>query len=85
MRAMLDQLMGTDRTGGKCLMIVANCFGSLKCSSFVIDEGKKSQFYFTDGRICKSFLLECCPNEVLAATVSLTMFAVVGLANECFF
>jgi len=45
MRAMLDELMGTARTGEK-----------------------KFDVKFDDHRVCKSFLLGCCPNDLLSAT-----------------
>ncbi|KAI1301876.1 putative RNA-binding protein Luc7-like 1 [Halotydeus destructor] len=47
MRAMLDQLMGTQRDGAN---------------------NKRHQYHFTDSRVCKSFLLDCCPHDVLAST-----------------
>lgn len=43
-------------------------------SFLLTDEGKRSKFHFSDANICKSFLLECCPNELLASTVSLVHF-----------
>lgn len=45
MRAMLDQLMGTQRDGGKTSLIK-----------------------FDDDRVCRSFLLGCCPNDILSGT-----------------
>jgi len=44
MRAMLDQLMGTQRNGESA--------------------GTK----YSDPKVCKSFLLACCPHDILAAT-----------------
>ena len=32
------------------------------------EEAKKYKYHFTDPRVCKSFLLECCPHEILAST-----------------
>lgn len=45
------------------------------------DEGKRSKFHFSDANICKSFLLECCPNELLASTVSLVTILIVLVYN----
>ena len=30
----------------------------------------KNKHKFADHRVCKSFLLECCPHDILASTVS---------------
>ncbi|CAD5117937.1 DgyrCDS6681 [Dimorphilus gyrociliatus] len=46
-RAMLDELMGTNRDG-------------------VIK--REQQILFDDPRVCKSFLLGCCPHDILAST-----------------
>jgi len=35
------------------------------------EEAKKHKLNFTDGRVCKSFLLDCCPHDILASTVSI--------------
>lgn len=32
------------------------------------EEAKKYKHHFTDPRVCKSFLLECCPHDILAST-----------------
>lgn len=32
------------------------------------EEAKKYKYHFTDSRVCKSFLLECCPHDILAST-----------------
>ena len=32
------------------------------------EEAKKYKYHFTDPRVCKSFLLECCPHDILAST-----------------
>ncbi|KAI7691157.1 hypothetical protein SSS_09597 [Sarcoptes scabiei] len=32
------------------------------------DEGQTSEYRFTDPQVCKSFLLDCCPHEILAST-----------------
>nr|CAB3263569.1 putative RNA-binding protein Luc7-like 2 [Phallusia mammillata] len=45
MRAMLDQLMGTQRDGGQSSLVK-----------------------FNDDRVCRSFLLGCCPNDILSGT-----------------
>lgn len=34
------------------------------------EEGKRQKHHFTDSRVCKSFLLDCCPHDILASTVS---------------
>lgn len=33
-------------------------------------EGNKYQVKFNDPKVCKSFLLACCPHEILSSTVS---------------
>lgn len=33
-------------------------------------EGDRFTLKFNDPKVCKSFLLECCPHEILASTVS---------------
>lgn len=33
-------------------------------------EGDRYTLKFNDAKVCKSFLLECCPHEILASTVS---------------
>lgn len=38
------------------------------------EEGKRQKHHFTDSRVCKSFLLDCCPHDILASTVS-TLFS----------
>ena len=35
------------------------------------ETGKRTNYHFSDDKVCKSFLLECCPHEILAATVSI--------------
>ena len=39
------------------------------CDCFV-GPGDSQQVRFDDPRVCKSFLLGCCPHEILASTVS---------------
>lgn len=34
------------------------------------EEAKRQKLSFTDSRVCKSFLLDCCPHDILASTVS---------------
>ena len=34
------------------------------------EEGKRQKHHYTDSRVCKSFLLDCCPHDILASTVS---------------
>jgi len=48
MRAMLDQLMGTQRDG--------------------LEDDGQDQIHFTDSVVCKSFLLACCPHDILSGT-----------------
>lgn len=48
MRAMLDQLMGTQRDG--------------------LEDDGQEQIHFTDSVVCKSFLLACCPHDILSGT-----------------
>ncbi|RWS28901.1 luc7-like protein 2 [Leptotrombidium deliense] len=31
-------------------------------------EGKRNRYHFSDPRVCKSFLLACCPHDILAST-----------------
>lgn len=31
-------------------------------------EGKRNRYHFSDPRVCKSFLLSCCPHDILAST-----------------
>lgn len=58
MRAMLDQLMGTQRNGESA--------------------GTK----YSDPKVCKSFLLACCPHDILAATNSSLILQRMDL-GEC--
>lgn len=53
MRAMIDQLMGTDAQS---------------------HDDSRQKYHFTDFTVCRSFLLGCCPYEVLASTVSSRSF-----------
>ena len=48
MRAMLDQLMGTQRNDN--------------------EDDDEDQVLFSDNRVCKSFLIACCPHDILSGT-----------------
>lgn len=41
-------------------------------SYFISGETGRNQIKFSDTRVCKSFLLGCCPHEILASTVSVS-------------
>ncbi|XP_008478625.1 putative RNA-binding protein Luc7-like 2 isoform X2 [Diaphorina citri] len=36
-------------------------------------ESNKYNVKFFDSKVCKSFLLTCCPHEILSSTVSVTL------------
>lgn len=40
--------------------------------AFILGEEEKIAIKFDDPRVCKSFLLGCCPHEILASTVRLS-------------
>ncbi|GAB5568829.1 putative RNA-binding protein Luc7-like 2 isoform X7 [Prionailurus iriomotensis] len=56
MRAMLDQLMGTSRDA-----FVTSNFVSARDTT-------RQRIKFSDDRVCKSHLLNCCPHDVLSGT-----------------
>jgi len=37
---------------------------------YKLGEEEKTSMSFDDPRVCKSFLLGCCPHDILASTVS---------------
>lgn len=39
-----------------------------------LGENDRAALKFSDPKVCKSFLLECCPHEILASTVSVKIF-----------
>lgn len=39
-----------------------------------LGEKDRAALKFSDPKVCKSFLLECCPHEILASTVSVKIF-----------
>lgn len=65
MRAMLDQLMGTGRNGN---FIHSQYSQKIELIIF-LGENNKFHVKFNDPRVCKSFLLSCCPHEILSSTV----------------
>lgn len=67
MRAMLDQLMGTARDGKHNGFLCLTIFQTI---SFILGDSSRYNVKFTDSKVCKSFLLGCCPHEILASTVS---------------
>ena len=77
MRAMLDQLMGTTRDGNYKRMSTSIVFWVIylvlfyKLHLFFLGEESRLNIKFTDPSVCKSFLLGCCPHEILASTVSI--------------
>ncbi|KAJ8245825.1 hypothetical protein GJAV_G00260700 [Gymnothorax javanicus] len=75
MRALLDQLMGTARDGSVYLCLPTSiCKGvaekphvrRAKCS--VTRDETRQRVKFTDERVCKSHLLNCCPHDILSGT-----------------
>lgn len=38
------------------------------------EESQKEKLHYTNPRVCKSFLLKCCPHEILAQTVRLRKY-----------
>lgn len=81
MRAMLDQLMGTARNGEwehpvpllsgslwYLLSIFLLYLIPVHCLS--LSGENKNTMKFSDGKVCKSFLIGCCPHDILASTVS---------------
>ncbi|XP_046404466.1 putative RNA-binding protein Luc7-like 1 isoform X1 [Ischnura elegans] len=76
-RAMLDQLMGTGRNGRlPCFKDILRVKVLLWADHdlYEIDntvesgENNRFQVKFTDAKVCKSFLLSCCPHEILSST-----------------
>ncbi|KAF3425171.1 hypothetical protein E2986_04138 [Frieseomelitta varia] len=60
MRAMLDQLMGTGRNDT-----------TVNKWNVIPGENNKFQVKYSDPKVCKSFLLACCPHEILSSTCQL--------------
>lgn len=50
-----------------CTSLSLCCFYYLH---FIGEEDKKEKVHFSSSRVCKSFLLSCCPHDILAHTVS---------------
>jgi hypothetical protein len=69
MRAMLDQLMGTARNGK---ILFFSHFRNFFIDVRVFSGENSSQVKFSDSRVCKSFLVGCCPHDILATTVSIS-------------
>ena len=44
--------------------------------------GTSAGIKFNDPQVCKSFLYECCPHEILASTVRLNLLIVFGTAER---
>lgn len=70
MRAMLDQLMGTGRNGNWTMAINQRKQFIVFFNLFT-GETSRYQVQFNDPKVCKSFLLYCCPHDILASTVSI--------------
>ena len=51
--------------------------------SFFTGESQRSRFHFTDSRVCKSFLLDCCPHDIFASTVC--VWSIFFLVNHMLF
>lgn len=80
MRAMLDQLMGTARNGEKTKKKLQHPKKKLmtKYKYFFVLGEPTNAIKFNDSRVCKSFLVGCCPHDILATTVSTLI-----LRKEC--
>lgn len=53
-----------------CILI---CLWDLITNKYItiLGENNKFQVKYSDPKVCKSFLLACCPHEILSSTVSL--------------
>lgn len=71
MRAMLDQLMGTARNG-EFFTLTPSPTWSHKIEKKILRFLGEPQYAikFSDNKVCKSFLVGCCPHDILATTVS---------------
>ncbi|CAM2697806.1 unnamed protein product [Rotaria socialis] len=69
-RAMLDQLMGTDNTDVTMNMSMLGFISSASSSYYEVNivSSTKSSMSFEDRRVCRPFLLNCCPHEILSGT-----------------
>ena len=47
-----------------------------ECGS-VVGEESKSRVRFDSSRVCKSFLLSCCPHDILSSTVRMSTHPVL--------
>lgn len=73
MRQMLDQLMGTGRNG-KIKILHYQKPKKMTKKIKILGEVSNS-LKFSDTRVCKSFLVGCCPHDILATTVSNLIFS----------
>ncbi|CAM4874206.1 unnamed protein product [Rotaria socialis] len=64
-RAMLDQLMGSDNANVTMNLSMLD-FNKIKFYSIL--GVTKSSMSFEDRRVCRPFLLNCCPHEILSGT-----------------
>ena len=71
------------KTVGQNYLLTYFCARSLTHDSSVrvchcfVGPGDSQQVRFDDPRVCKSFLLGCCPHEILASTVSRFVYSCV--------
>lgn len=48
-----------------------------------LGENNKFQVKYSDSKVCKSFLLACCPHEILSSTVSISSLdAMISNTND---
>lgn len=72
MRAMLAQLMGSTEGKKDAVTILATYPGSLITSSVFLPDTNAPKIRFSDSRVCRPFLLACCPHDILDSTVGYT-------------
>lgn len=49
----------------------------------ILGESGRNALRFNDAKVCKSFLLGCCPHEILASTVSVSSNNKNPSTNSC--
>lgn len=68
------------RTSCRCMYTSVQLRGIVVDAYFtLLGENNKFQVKYSDPKVCKSFLLACCPHEILSSTVSVFQSSHIGI------
>lgn len=64
------------------MCIYLYCWNVMYNLDVFLGENNKFQVKYSDSKVCKSFLLACCPHEILSSTVSISLDAMIPNTND---